>query len=422
MHQELLVPIGATDRRFDPGGCARVQCTQRFVDGPSDPLVHLGIRHDPTSFADLVSSGLELGFDQHHHVAISGEDRSQRRQDHRQGDERQVGDDDVDHATDVRRGHGAHVVPLDHCHASVGSDPFVELPVSDVEGYDVASTSLEQAIGEPTGRGPGIEGTPTDDIDVECRESRLQLFATSADESRRLTDDLHRLTRPDEPRRLVGDGAANGHAIGGDQFSGLPTARGQASPDQFDVEPPADADHVQPAATALAARDDRAFVGAAPEVVAVRAERFAGAAATAAAVTFGEAADLAVFDDAATAPVTFGWAFALVERFAGAATTAAAVTFGEAADLAVFDDAAAAGAAGAVADFAAFVAPERLAVARDAGAMAGDGRAATFAPGVDERVDRADDDLAGAFGGLATTGTATALEAGVVEADVAPEC
>ncbi len=112
----------------------------------------------------------------------------------------------------------ADVAPFEVRDPIVGAEPFVELSVPDVERDHVRGPTLQQAVGEPAGRGAGVERPPVTDVDVEHVECMIELVCATADEARRRPLDDHRVSGCDLTRRLVGDRTVDEHTVGVDQL------------------------------------------------------------------------------------------------------------------------------------------------------------------------------------------------------------
>ena len=78
----------------------------------------------------------------------------------RQRDERQVGHDDVDRTAGDGGRDVADVRAFDVRDPVVGPQPLVQLAVADVDGDDVTGAALQEAVGESSGRCPGVERQP----------------------------------------------------------------------------------------------------------------------------------------------------------------------------------------------------------------------------------------------------------------------
>ena len=64
----------------------------------------------------------------------------------------------------------------------IGSQAFVQLAVTDVEGHDVGCAALQQTVGEPAGRRAGVEGAHAVHVDGEHVERMIELLGATADE------------------------------------------------------------------------------------------------------------------------------------------------------------------------------------------------------------------------------------------------
>ena len=86
------------------------------------------------------------------------------------------------------------VRPLEHGHARVVAEPFVELAAADVESDHPRRAALEQDVGEAAGRGADVERVAPGRVDVELVEGVRELLPAARDEPRRpLDDELCRL-------------------------------------------------------------------------------------------------------------------------------------------------------------------------------------------------------------------------------------
>src|SRR5690606_33144829 len=96
-------------------------------------------------------------------------------------DERDVDDDDVDRAGELRGREIPRVAPLDDDHARIISQPPVELTVTDVERDDPAGAALQQHVGEAAGGGADVERLSPLDGNAKGVERVRQLHAAAAD-------------------------------------------------------------------------------------------------------------------------------------------------------------------------------------------------------------------------------------------------
>ena len=82
----------------------------------------------------------------------------------------------------------ARVAALDHLDPRVVAQAPVELARGDVERDDALRAVLQQAVGEPAGRGADVEAAEPADIDSEHIERVLELDAAAGDVGRWLGD------------------------------------------------------------------------------------------------------------------------------------------------------------------------------------------------------------------------------------------
>ena len=164
--------------------------------------------------------------------------REQGGRDRPQGDERQVGHDEVDRSADGGGVERPDVGALAEIDALVVTKAFVQLAVADVDGDDLPGSALQQAVRESAGGRAGVEGPHTVDRDPESVEPGGQLLAaaTHVDACRALHHDG--VGGRDESGRLVGNRARDGDATLGDDFNGAFAARSETSPDELRVEAP----------------------------------------------------------------------------------------------------------------------------------------------------------------------------------------
>ena len=129
-------------------------------------------------------------------------------------------------------GQVARVRALEHGHALVGPQPFVQLSAADVEGDHARRASLQQDIREAAGRCPDVERVPAGGIDTELVEGVRELVAAARHVARRLLDDeLRRLVHL-LPGLLVAVHEPRHH-----ERLRLRAARGEAALDQQHVQP-----------------------------------------------------------------------------------------------------------------------------------------------------------------------------------------
>ena len=91
------------------------------------------------------------------------------------------------------RGESPRVRPLHHPHPGVRPQLPRERPVADVHRDHFPRSPLQQAVGEPTGRGPHVKGTPAVHLESRSGEPVRQLDPPTRDE-------LGTLSRPSAAR------------------------------------------------------------------------------------------------------------------------------------------------------------------------------------------------------------------------------
>ena len=111
--------------------------------------------------------------------------------------------------------------------------------MTDVDGDDLAGAALEQAVREAAGGGTGVEGPATGDVELEAGQGAVELLTPAAHVAG-TGEELDRLTRGDEARRLVRDRAGHGDGVVVDRRLGGGAAGDQSPPDELDVEAAAD--------------------------------------------------------------------------------------------------------------------------------------------------------------------------------------
>ena len=135
-----------------------------------------GVASDDAAFADLAAPGLELGLDKDDAVPARFQVRQGLRQRHGEGYEGDVGNQQIDGLGQVKG-----IADVDLLHAGyprVLAQPVVQLAVSDVHGVDARRAALEQAVGEPAGGRPHVQGG--DAVQRVCRGARAQVSRARA--------------------------------------------------------------------------------------------------------------------------------------------------------------------------------------------------------------------------------------------------
>jgi hypothetical protein len=191
------------------------------------------------------TSGLELGFDQRHKVPVGLQQPNDPRRCRSQRDEGQVGHDegrglpDEGPAVGLRtplRGEVTNVAPLDNADPIVGAQTLVYLAMSNVEGDDLRSTSLQQTVGESAGGRTHIDRAESRRVESERIEGRLQLQRTPAHVSRRWGGHGYRFTDGYEPPRFVSHSTAHANLPQLNVATRNLPGFGEATSNHFDVE------------------------------------------------------------------------------------------------------------------------------------------------------------------------------------------
>ena len=124
-----------------------------------------------------------------------------------------------------------------------------QLAVADVDRDHLGRTVAQQHVGEPAGRGAGVEAAAPGDLEPERAERRQragQLVPAAGDVVGpvRVLEHHERDVRGHPGGRLGGDRTGHLHPPGGDQLAGVLTRAGQPAADQLGVEAQASRRHV----------------------------------------------------------------------------------------------------------------------------------------------------------------------------------
>lgn len=147
------------------------------------------VSDDAAALAHLLFARFELGLDENDEVARGGELFGEDRKERCRGNERQVGNHDIEGIVGVD---GADVGVLKRSDPVIYTKTFVELVRADVDGNDMTGSLLQQTVGEAAGRRASIEGATAIDAHPERFESAFEFLAAAADETRRRTTDNNR--------------------------------------------------------------------------------------------------------------------------------------------------------------------------------------------------------------------------------------
>ena len=112
-------------------------------------------------------------------------------------------------------------------------------PAPDVDREHRGRAGLQEAVGEPTGRGAEVEGTHTGDRHREAIERGGELLSAARHEAGRVTLQLDGLRGVDEARGRVGATPGDEHPPSADGFHRLTSACEQSPAHELGVESPA---------------------------------------------------------------------------------------------------------------------------------------------------------------------------------------
>ena len=184
---------------------------------------------DSPTAVDFHFRGLELRLHEHEQFAAVTHCRNETRQHRAQGDERQVGDNEIKlpaqraarhHRTDIT---GIHTVA--HLDPRVAGNPWMQQPVSHIARHHTSRTRLQQTIDEATGRCTGVKYASTRNRERarllrEVLERCLKFQTTAAHILGERYDSqlisLGHLTSHVQHRRTI-----HGDAVVGDELRGL---------------------------------------------------------------------------------------------------------------------------------------------------------------------------------------------------------
>ena len=120
--------------------------------------------------------GLELRLDHHEGVEARRGAGQQRGQHLAQRDEGEVGHDEVGRVGQVLRAQRARVRALEHRDTVVRAQAPVQLAVGDVDRDDVRGAALQQAVGEASRGGAGVQAAAPGGVHARARRARRRAF------------------------------------------------------------------------------------------------------------------------------------------------------------------------------------------------------------------------------------------------------
>jgi hypothetical protein len=175
------------------------------------PLAQLLGPYD-AALTEQLTPDLELGLDQHQQSALGRGDSDDRVQHGGQGDEREVGDHEVDRPPYLPKIQIAHVRLFPDPDSWIIAERGGELAGADVDRDDLGGTTLEQHLGEATGRGAGVQ-RPAGHLKIEIVERAGQLVSAAGDIA--IDNDL------DQVRRLDPLGRPGHHVVVNSDQTGI---------------------------------------------------------------------------------------------------------------------------------------------------------------------------------------------------------
>ena len=180
MKEKLDIAFRSKERRGHPsyyGGTIGLESSR---DVAQDTGPNLGILYHALALGDNGAARLELGSTSTTRFRTRLGEGDQRRCHHHERNKRQIGHHHVElAASEVSRPQVAYVGPLHDLYAWVPAEPLEQLAVPDVNGDNVSRPVGEQAVCEPTRRGPSVEGRKANDVELEMMDGGIQLLAAA---------------------------------------------------------------------------------------------------------------------------------------------------------------------------------------------------------------------------------------------------
>jgi Cys-tRNA(Pro) deacylase len=177
VHKKLHVAVTTGEGRLDQTEHRPTLGAPPFYEPGANALADGGIGDDAV-MGDVEGAGFELWFQEDDARGCGRKTVCHGRQDLRQGDEREIRDEELE-----RRewGQGAGIHALDVRDARVCCQAWMELAMADIDGKDGGGAMLEEAVGETASRGAEIEAGEAGDFDREGAERGLELEPSATD-------------------------------------------------------------------------------------------------------------------------------------------------------------------------------------------------------------------------------------------------
>ncbi len=155
MNEKLAIAVAALDRRRNDAAYTPAQSFDFAFDARANLCVNFLVAHH--ALLHRGAPGFELRLDQRDKIgARRGERKDLRQQD---ASEMKLASITIRLGASVkmRRRQRARVLPFERCHARIAAQPRMQLPVTDVDGDDMARAARQQNVGEAARRGADVE-------------------------------------------------------------------------------------------------------------------------------------------------------------------------------------------------------------------------------------------------------------------------
>jgi hypothetical protein len=179
-HQVLLVSVLAGYRRFRHLYGIEAGGPKTELDLVNRCLAKSSISDDTPS--DQVLSDLELGLDKDNQIGPRLRQSSQGRRHRTEGDESQVGHNQVELASEACWRGSPNVEPFEDRDTPIAAKFRSQLIPTYIHGYDLGGPPLQETVGKPPGGGTGIDDSFAIDLDSKSFERKRQFFSRAAGE------------------------------------------------------------------------------------------------------------------------------------------------------------------------------------------------------------------------------------------------
>src|SRR5712692_6759224 len=187
VQQKFPVAFSSQNRRLDYFGVSAVLCQECLTNFFDRGHLRRRVAHN-AAFPDLLAAGFKLWFHQHNNLPSTpfgsrvGKSRSDhRRQNQGCGNEGNIHDDQVHDFANLLLSEVTGVSLLQQSDALILTEAKIDLPIARVHRNDAGCPVLQQAVGEPAGRGADIQTDFAANLDMPMLESLFQLEAATTD-------------------------------------------------------------------------------------------------------------------------------------------------------------------------------------------------------------------------------------------------